>query len=399
MLLSRNRSYPVRRGRRRRCEGPPGGGAALALAAAALCLARGAGGDPDPAIDTPKVVLVRMATCCAETACAGVEALLVEELSSTALDFDAVDGPPGGASPLDGSLGARRGVALRVSRAPGGGACVLGLWARGRGEGETARREIPLAAQGGPDGEVNAAIEAAEAVYAVLLEMKLVAAEALRRGWEPPPAPVPEPPPAGPEEAADAGAAPEPSAVARVEPEPLPNEPAQAGGRFGVGAGAALVWSPGGVDPMGAVRLSFDGRPLAWLTLRADAWITVAGRDIERSYAKATFDAAAFRLAGLYEFVRRGWFRPALGIAAGGLVVWTNGTGADGYAGGRETALAGYAGGAGRLGFVLTRWLRAEIGLAAGAVMPEARVVFAGETVAGFGRPALDAFAQLELSF
>ena len=185
--------------------------------------------------------------------------------------------------------------------------------------------------------------------------------------------------------ARDAGASPSPN------PEHL--------ARLGLGVGLCFVWSPGGVGPMGGVRLSFDVRPTAWLTLRTDGWITVLARDLEQVGANASFHAAAFRLTGFYELMRRGVVRPAIGVGGGGIVVWARGVGSGDYDGAWETAIAGYAGGAARVAFVIGEWFRAELGAAAGAVMPEVNVRFGGDSVATFGRPAIDAFAEAELSF
>jgi hypothetical protein len=369
---------------------------------AAIVLPEGARCDPVRRAGSTKVVLVRMGTCCAAAACSDIEDLIADELGSTALDFNVIDGgagdAKGGWTLLAAQLGGDCGVAFRVRKSEGGAACKMELWAQGGGPDETVHRTSQLPALDEPDADVNSAIASAEAVFAVLLEMRLVSEEALRR---PPATPAP-----GEESAAPANAplaAPVPAAAAetRVEPERAPALPAAKAGDklLGLGVGACLVWSPGGVSPMGGVRLGFDVRPLSWLTLRADSWITVVGRDLEEVDATATFNAAALRLAAFYEFVRSGVVRPALGVAGGGFVVWTSGSGSGAYEGGWGAGLAGYAGGEGRVAFLIGDWFRAELGAAVGAVLPEVRVRFDGESVATFGRPAIDAFAQIELSF
>ena len=356
--------------------------------------------EPDARFVGPKVVLVRMARCCPDSACREAEAMLADELDATALEVEQIDGDVGdtggGGDRLAVRLEGRRGAVLRLFRDPASRGCAMEIWAQGGGSGESTYRRKPLPEPGDPDADVNAAIEATEAVFAGLLELKLISEEMLRRG---PAAPV-EPETAvdaGPE--IDAGAQTvDAPADAKPDPNAAPPPPAR-DRRLGLGLGAGVIWSPGGVGPMGAVKLTFDARFVPWLTVRADGWVTVLGKDLKAPDAQATFDAATFRLTAFWEFVRRGPLRPALGICGGGLVVWTTGVGAVEYVGGQETALAGYLGGAGRLGIVIGRWFRLEVGAAVGAVMPEVRVRFAGESVASFGMPMIEAFAQVELSF
>jgi hypothetical protein len=365
------------------------------IAAALVVAAGGASGGGEPRAEGPTVVLVRMTRCCPELACRGAEDALAAELGATSLAFEPVDGDADdaadGGERLAGRLGEKRGAAIRLFREPGKPGCAMEVWAQGGGAGERTYRRKPLPDTGDPDAEMNAAIAAAEAVFAGLLELRLITEEALRRG----------PPPAAPEpDAADAG--PEPDAGADEAAAPagaVAAPPAAPDRRLGLGLGAGIVWSPGGVGPRGAVRLAFDARFVPWLTVRVDGWVTVIGEDVTVPEARATFDAATFRLTAFYEFIRRGVLRPALGITGAGIAVWTNGVGAVEYVGDRETALAGYLGGSGRLAIVLSRWFRLEIGAAVGAVMPEVHVRFAGESVARFGRPLVEAFAQLELSF
>lgn len=326
--------------------------------------------------------------------------MLADELDATALELETADGDPGDeggeGERLAGRLEGRRGAALRVFRGGDSPGCSLEMWAQGSGASEATYRKIRLPDATDRESATNVAIEAAEAVFAGLLELKLVSEETLRRSAAGP-VPIEGGEDAGPADDAgsDAAGAP-PGAAPAGAPEP-PDPPRDR--RLGLGLGAGVVWSPGGVGPRGAVRLAFDGRFVPWLTLRADAWVTVLGVDLEARDARATFDAATFRLGAFYELVRRGPLRPALGIAAGGVVVWTAGVGAAEYVGDQETALAGYLGGAGRLGVVVGRWFRLEVGAAVGAVMPEVRVRFAGERVAAFGMPMIEAFAQVELSF
>jgi hypothetical protein len=383
--------------------------AALLVAAAAVLPCRSAHCDPGARAGNPKVVLVRMASCCGDSACPNIEALLHDELESTALDFLTVEGTP---SDLDGSadrlverLGENRGVALRLSRAQDGAACEMELWVQGKNADQTAHKTIRLSAASAPDAAVNAAIESAEAVFAALLEMKLIAEDALRH---PSVASIPvEPVPrVGATDAIKknpSAAPPETSAaVADKRDEKMGERPAPLpprDKRLGIGVGAALIWSPGGIGPMGAIRLSFDTRPTAWLSLRADAWLTVIGRDIERGSTAATFDAAVFRLVAFFEFLHRGWARPAMGICGGGAVTWSKGVAGGGESKEWEVGLAGYAGGAGRFAAIIGEWFRAEIGLAVGAVLPEVAVRFSGDDIAAFGLPVLDAYAQIEVSF
>jgi hypothetical protein len=357
-------------------------------------------GQADARFIGPKVVLVRMAACCPDLACPEAEAMLADELDATALETEFVNGGAaesgGGGERLAVRLGGRRGAALRVFRDAEKPGCTMEMWAQGSGASEAIYRKIRLPDSGDRDAAMNAAIESAEAVFAGLLELKLVSEEMLRRGKGEPAESEPE---------VDAGAdADAGTDDAGVPPAANPGEPGVASPpprdrRLGIGLGMGVVWSPGGVGARGAVRLAFDARFVPWLTLRADAWVTVLGEDLEARGARATFDAATFRLSAFYEFVRRGPVRPALGICGGGIVVWTEGAGAAEYVGGQETALAGYAGGTGRFAVVLGKWIRVELGAAVGAVMPEVRVRFAGRDVAQFGRPMVDAFAQVELSF
>ena len=399
MLYTPNRSCPVnRRSNRRTYLSGICACAVVAIAAAAVFApARDARGQPDAHFVGPKVVLVRMAACCPELACEAAEAMLADELDATALDLEIADGAPedsgGGSERLAARLGGRRGAALRVFRDAAGSGCALEMWAQGSGASEATYRKIRLPASGDRDAAMNAAIESVEAVFAGLLELRLISEEMLRRGKV---APEPEEIDARVEDAGveDAGAPPAEGPEPPTAPAPAPRDR-----RLEVDIGAGVVWSPGGVGPRGAVRLAFGARLVPWLTLRADAWLTVLGADLEASDARATFDAATFRLSAFYEFVRRGPLRPALGICGGGIVVWTEGIGAAEYVGGHETALAGYAGGTARLALLLGKWFRIELGAAVGAVMPEVRVRFAGRSVAEFGRPVIDAFAQVGIGF
>jgi hypothetical protein len=327
--------------------------------------------------------------------------MLEDELGATALDFTAVDGGPdgaaGGAQRLEQRLEGRRGAAFRVFFDPASGTCAMELWAQGSGPGQTAHRTIGLPAPGDPDAALNGSIEAAEAVFAGLLELNLIAEEELRRARH-----LEED-----REAADAGTPPAAEGGdvgATAAAQELPDAGAEPAAepedrKLGLGLGLGVVWSPGDVPPRGAIRVAFDARFVPWLALRLDAWFTVIGEDLKGANAQATFDAATFRLNAFYEIVRRGPVRPALGICGGGVAVWTTGVGAGEYVGDQETAVAGYVGGTGRVGFVFNRWVRAEIGAAVGALMPEVHVRFAGESVAAFGRPLVEAFAQVELSF
>jgi hypothetical protein len=371
-----------------------------ATSAALLVSVRAARGLPEPHPAGPKVVLVRMARCCPELACHEAEAMLADELDATALEVELVEGEAadagGGGDRLAVRLEGRRGAALRLFRDPVGGGCAMEIWAQGDGSGERTYRRKPLPEPADPDADLNAAIEAAEAVFAGLLELKLISEEMLHRVPMAMAAPEAE---SGDGAEADAGAE---DAGAAPPATPQPNggaAPPERDRRLGAGLGAGVIWSPGGVGPRGAVRLAFDARFVPWLTLRADVWVSVLGADVTATDARASFDAAMFRIDALYEFVRKGMLRPALGISGGGVVVWTAGVGAGEYVGSRESATAGYAGGAGRLAIVLSRWFRLEVGASVGAVMPEVRVRFAGEDVARFGRPLVDAFAQVELSF
>jgi hypothetical protein len=371
-----------------------------AVAVAVFAPLGDAHGQPDPRFVGPKVVLVRMSRCCPEAACAETEVMLADELDATALEFEIAEGddaePGGGGERLAARLGGRRGAALRVFREPEGPGCTMEMWVQGSGAAEAIYRKIRLSAPDDRDAAMNAALQSAEAVFAGLLELKLVTEETLRRGAVP--KVVPE---TGEDAGPDAGAWIEDAGTTpAVRPEAIAvSPPPQRDRRLGLGLGTGVVWSPGGVGPRGAVRLAFDARFVPWLTVRADAWVTVLGTDLKAANAQATFDAATFRLTAFYEFVRHGPLRPALGICGGGVVVWSTGVGAVRYVGDQETALAGYLGGTGRLAVVLGRWFRVEIGAAVGAVMPEVRVRFAGDSVARFGRPLVDAFAQVELSF
>jgi hypothetical protein len=402
LLYSPNRSCPDSRGSSRRTF--LSGICAFAIFAVAAIAILAPFGDAQGQADTrflgPKVILVRMAACCPDLACPEAEAMLVDELDATALETEIVNGAAadsgGGGERLAVRLGRRRGAALRVFRDVERTGCAMEMWAQGSGASEAIYRKILLPASGDRDAAMNAAIESAEAVFAGLLELKLVSEEMLRSGKGTPAESEAEVD-AGVE--ADAGAdgtgatpAAKPDAGGAADPPPRDR-------RLGVGLGAGVVWSPGGVGARGAVRFAFDARFVSWLTLRADAWVTVLGADLEARGAHATFDAATFRLSAFYEFVRRGPVRPALGICGGGIVVWTEGAGVAEYVGGKESAFAGYAGGTGRLAVALGTWFRVEIGAAIGAVMPEVRVRFAGADVARFGRPMVDAFAQIELSF
>jgi hypothetical protein len=135
------------------------------------------------------------------------------------------------------------------------------------------------------------------------------------------------------------------------------------------------------------------------MSIQTDVCFSVWVHDIDEEGSRSSFDIAAFRAWAQLEFVDRGVFRPSMGIGAGPVVAWAQGTGGEDLESQKDRVTVAYLGGTVQLGFALTRWFRLRLGVRIGALLPAVEVSFAGRKVAEMGLPLIEGFGGAEVYF
>jgi hypothetical protein len=168
-------------------------------------------------------------------------------------------------------------------------------------------------------------------------------------------------------------------------------------GFVGLRLGFAGLGSPGGAGGLGAVELALRWNPLDMLALELGGFLSVVSRDIRHLDAKASFDAAAVRAWVLWEFINKARIKFGVGAGGGVLLAWSEGHAPEQYWVKTVSGHAACVSGGLQMAVVLMRFLWLRVGFSVGLTLPdEISVVFAGEKVAGFGRPLMEGFLGLE---
>lgn len=362
------------------------GSSLAALAAFTLSLV-----STSPAASEPgrgAVVLLELGECCGDLSWPAAEELILAEIE--AMGLDVLGAPARGEDPARADLagagiesGAMCAVAIYFD-SPEGDA-VLDVWARDEESGDSVQRHIALGPRSDRDAASIAAIRAVEALRASLQELNLDLIDV--------DVPEPEPEPQIEEE--------EPAEEVEAKPRPEP-EPEKDDGQLmlGIGVGGSGLGSPGGVDGMGGVQILLAWRPWWWLSIHADALLTVLGDEISDGGASSTFDLATFRGWIMWEIRPEGILRPAVGIGGGGVIFWSTGSGdGDQFDMRTDRAAVGYVGAAAHLGVAVSDWFWVRAGARVGIALPEVVLEFGSSSVARFGRPMVEGFLNLEIYF
>ncbi len=335
----------------------------------------------------PLVILVSIEECCPQNAWPKAEEVLLDELAAMYVKVERADGVAAGVTEQRANLGViakERGAvcAIMISREPRTDRGAVDLWTVDTRSESSVARHLSLRAEEGAQGATIAAIKAVEALRAGLQELDL-------HLEEPDEAP-----------AIEGVVAKEPV----VKKGPVVRKPVDGGDKdrnsvLGLGLAGVGMGSPGGIGGMFGAQVSLAWRPVRLLSTQADVCFSVWVHDIDEEGSRSSFDIAAFRAWAQLEFVDRGIFRPSMGIGAGPVVAWAQGTGGEDLESQKDRVTVAYLGGTVQLGFALTRWFRLRLGAKIGALLPAVEVSFAGRKVAEMGLPLIEGFAGAEVYF
>lgn len=171
--------------------------------------------------------------------------------------------------------------------------------------------------------------------------------------------------------------------------------------RWGLRFGAGVSGSVGSVGPHLSLELALRWEPLAFLAveLAADAAPLGPGLVSADGDSVARVGYGALRLWLLWEVLRKGRWRPALGVGGGPLWFWTRGTVSPELIPRRDLVLVGDVAITAQLAVHLHRRLALRLGAQVGLAIPRLRVTFAHQRIASFGAPHLAGHLALETRF
>ncbi len=333
------------------------------------------------------MIVVSIEECCPSHAWSEAQEVLLDELAAMYVEAEKVNSVAASVTEQRAKLGViarEKGAvcAIMITREPQTDRGAVDLWTVDRRSGSSVARHLSLRAQESAQGATIAAIKAVEALRASLQELDL-------HFEEPDEAPTIED-------------------VAVEEPvvksEPAVSEPVDGGDKdlnsvLGLGLAGVGMGSPGGIGGMLGAQISLVWRPVRLLSTQADVCFSVWVHDIDEEESRSSFDIAAFRAWAQLEFFDSGIFRPSMGIGAGPVVAWAQGTGGEDFDSQKDRVTVAYLGGTVQLGFALTRWFRLRLGVRIGALLPAVEVSFAGRKVAEMGLPLIEGFGGAEVYF
>lgn len=335
-----------------------------------------------------KAVLLTMGQCCPDEAWIKAEKKTETELQALGLKVVRVASRAVGEGARRIELGAaaklrRAACALRIVRFRHKGSGSVQLWLTDRVTRKTVLRTLAIAAQETRAASI-VALRVVELLRASLLELNL--RRPVVKGRQPQRDPI-RPPRAL---LAIARSAAVPAAMRLTG---RPKRP----GRFGVRLGLVTLGGVGGTGVLGAVALAGRWSPKWYLSVELEASVSVLGEDVSHLGAKASYDLGNIRGWLLWEILRRGRWRPSLGLGVGVLISWVRGLGAERYLAQTDQAVTGDLAVSAQLAIILTRNLWLRLGVVSGVSLPSVIVEFGSESVATFGLPYFSGSIGLEI--
>jgi hypothetical protein len=336
---------------------------ATLVAAALVAAAPRAAAEPGPA----RVVIASLRACCEGEAWTDAEEAARAELVGLGLTVVMVDslaiGDRERRIELRTLIVERRATAaLRIvrpmeERTVGG----VELWIEDRATLRTVVRHLVVGEHLGTDGARIAALKAVEVLRAT----------------------VPDLAPSVPKPAL--AAAPSPPPEARVQ--------------VALRAGGGIVGGPGGGGALGALLLSLRLALGSSVALDFDGVVTVSGATVESGGGRAVCNLALLRAWALWTPRERWRLAASLGVGVGIAIPWADAPGTQVQQSGAAVGGVAYLGAACSLGVHLTRRWLLRLDARAGALVPEARLLFGDAVVARLGRPLAEGSLALEARF
>lgn len=262
-------------------------------------------------------------------------------------------------------------ASLRIQRVEGSSDGV-DLWVADRITSKTTTRRLSLENTSTSDAVTIIAVRAVETLRASLLELRMVDRSKLET---------------------------EPSEeIDEIVGSTALEEPVR-GGFLGIGVGAAIIGSPGGVGPRGGFDLMLSWLPLPPLDLEINAQLSPLGARVATENGKSTFDYGLFRGWAYWQILPDGWVHPFVGIGGGVLVAWAEGSTAGEGLSSEDLTWCGYLGAAARIGFDITDHFQISAGAKVGALVPEIQIRRNEHELARFGRPIIEGELGVRLLF
>jgi len=175
----------------------------------------------------------------------------------------------------------------------------------------------------------------------------------------------------------------DPAVEVRPEPE---TRAADVTSRLRLEVGPAILASPGGVGPRGAMQLGLGWSPVPALCLKLDGYIGLLGQDIQQPDASSTFQLGGLRGWVMIATAKQGVLRPQLGVGGGAVFLQARGTSTLHEV--RTDRLSrAYVGGNVELLLVPSHRVWFRLGVELGGLIPEVTVEFADQPMVTFGSP------------
>lgn len=360
---------------RRTVSGPSRRDATVWLLGLAMALVIGGGpaAVAAPGKGRPLVLLVGMGTCCAAEAWPEAEAAVKVELENLGLQVRLVQGRAAGERARRyelGTLADRAGAigAIRIVRPREPGAGGVEIWIEDRLTKKMLFRQIPIAAGPGRSAASMTALRVAEALRASLIELSLKPRAAARRRLPP-----------------------VVRKLTRV-PGARPAAPGPWGLRFGGGG----LWAPGGTGAGASLELGAGYYGLRHVSFLLEGAVTIYSDGVHEGALSSSFQVFQLRALAGWDWKRLRPLRVLIAGGAGLVVPWATGVGSLSADARTDQTAVAWLGGTARIGYDVGSRLTLWLGVEAGALVPEVRVLFGDVVVATFGRPLVSGAFTVE---